>query len=250
MRQREFVLCSFFTGLTKKLPINETKEKKNEDTSEKAPKLVDSVTNHIKESLENLKKVNWEIYGDVFVLKLLLSLATAVYFSNFTLYLKFNYNASPVIIGYVTSLLTAIGSICVYYIEYIDSQYKEDNDFSERNKHMFSLLTIALIGMATAQNVSLYVTFVLPLAASISVGRLVTLKMVLSKTSDDQRASVLNVAENLKPLSSVVAPLFVGVVSELFGVTFVIYIAILLAGFGVYRSYKIKEAVSKIAKKK
>lgn len=194
--------------------------------------------------------MNWKIYGDVFALKLLLSLATAVYFSSFTLYLKSNYNASPIAIGYVTSLLTATGAICVYFIEYINGQYTEDNDFSERAKHIFSLLTVALIGMAIAQNISLYVVFVLPLAASIAVGRLVTLEMVLSKANEDQKASALNVAENLRSLSGVIAPLFVGVFSELFGVTVAIYVAISLAGFGVYRNYKIKEAINKTAKKK
>lgn len=242
----------FFTGLARKLPTNETKENKNEDApiQEIVPKLVNSVTNHFTESLEQFKKMNWEIYGDVFALKLLLSLATAVYFSNFTLYLKSNYDASPVAVGYVTSLLTATGAICVYCIEYINGQYAEDNDFSERAKHIFSLLTVALIGMAIAQNISLYVVFVLPLAASIAVGRLVTLEMVLSKTNENQKAAALNVAENLRSLSGVVAPLFVGVVSELLGVTLSIYIAISLAGFGVYRIYKIKEAVSKTAKTK
>lgn len=240
------------TGLARKLPINETKENKNEDTSFQkiAPKLVDSVTNHFIESIEQFKKVNWKTHGDVFVLKFLLALATAVYFSNFTLYLKFNYDASPVTIGYITSLLTATGAICVYYIEYINSQYEEDNDFSERTKHIFSLLTVALIGMAIAQNLALYITFVLPLAASIAVGRLITLDMVLSKTNEDQRATALNVAENLRSLSGVIAPLFVGVISELFGITVVIYIAISLAGFGVYRNNKIIKAVNKSHKKK
>lgn len=243
---------SIFTGLTRTLPNIEAKEKENEDTpmQQTAPKLMDSITNHFNESLEQFKTTNWAIYGDVFVLKLLLSLATAIYLSNFVLYLKVNYNASPVTIGYVTSLLTATNAVCLYCIEYFNGQYKNDNDFSERNKHIFSLLTVALIGMAIAQNVSLYITFVLPLAASTAVGRLVTLEMVLSKTNDHQTATAINVAENLRSLSGVVAPLFVGVVSELIGVTFVIYIAISLAGFGVYRSYKIKEAVSKIAKKK
>lgn len=243
---------SIFTELTRRLPNNEIKEKKKEDTSiqQIAPKLVDSATNHLSESLKQFKEMNWAIYGDAFILKLLLSLATAVYLSNFALYLKVNYNASPLCIGFVTSLLTATNAVCFYCVEYFNSQYNDDNDFSERTKHIFSLLTVALIGMTIAQNVSLYVTFVLPLAACTAVGRLVTLDMVVSKTNDDQKATALNVAENLRSLSGVVAPLFVGVVSELIGVTFVIYIAISLAGFGVYQSYKIKKAVSKIAKNK
>lgn len=242
----------FFTGLASKLPTNETEEKKNEDSSikEVAPKLVESVTNHINESLEQFKKVDWKIYGNVFILKALLSLATAVYFCNYALYLKINYNASPIVIGYVTSLLTATGAICVYGTEYINSIYTEDNDFSERIKHIFLLLTIALTGLAVSQNVSLYATFVLPLAASVAVGRLFSSEMVLSKANDEQKATVQSVAENLTPLFGVITPLFVGVVSELFGVTFVIYIAISLAGFGLYRSYKIKEAIRKTSKKK
>lgn len=244
------VLC--FSGLTRKLSTNETKKKKNEDPSiqEIAPKLVDSVTNHFSESVEQFKRVNWKTHGDAFVFKLLLNLATAIYFSNYAIYLRFNYDASPVAVGYVTSLLSATGAFCAYYVEYFNNQYREDNDFSARNKHVFSLLTVALIGMALAQNVSLYFTFVLPLAASTAIGRLVTLDMVLRKTNNDQRGSILNVANNFRSLSDIVAPLFVGITSELFGVSFVIYIAITLAAFGVYRSRQIKAVEANESKKK
>lgn len=215
-----------------------------------APRLVDSVTKHVTESLEHLNKVDYRISGDALVFKLLLTLATGIYFSNFAIYLRFTYNASPVAVGYVTSLLSATGAFCAYNVEYFNNQYREDNDFSQRNKHIFSLLTVALTGMAIAQDVSMYFVFVLPIAASMAIGRLVTLEMVLSKTSDDQKDSMLNVANNLRYLSDVVSPLFVGIISELFGVTFVVYVVISLAGFGIYKSHQTKSVAAKKSKNK
>ncbi|CAH0763906.1 unnamed protein product [Diatraea saccharalis] len=225
---------------TSKLSDNE--ENKREESSV-APKLIDSVKRSFGESVDDLKKVNWVVYWDVFIYRLIISLCMGMYFSSFAVFLKTEHNVSPKYLGYIIAFKGAISSFCTYFIVHINRLYKTDSNATERTFHVFLAITVAFLGMGLASTLYVYILFIIPLAVGGAVGKVTNLEMIVKKGNDEHRGSIIGAAGSVRSLSGVVTPLLSGIISEYMGVPYVIIFAAIFASIGVGISYKIRTSL-------
>ncbi|XP_060801686.1 major facilitator superfamily domain-containing protein 9 isoform X3 [Amyelois transitella] len=234
-----FFVIRGFLGLIRGLPdINATKDKKsNEITDGVSPKLLQSVTNSLKQSIDQFYQVDWSVYWDAFIFKLILSFCMAIYFSNFAIFLTTKHNATPIYIGYIISFQGIISAICTYFIGFINKLYVKDKDYSQRVSHIFLILTVSQLGMAVAPSIYVYVLFVIPFAVAGAISRIVELEMIVSKGDSERRGSVIGALGTLRSLAGVVTPLVAGFIAQYLGVTYTVLTAAFLTSIGVVHSY-------------
>lgn len=233
-----------FPGLINSLP-DITKEKKEDKKKAKVitailPKLINSLKRPIKDSFNEFYKVDWPVYGDIFLFKLLITLSMGMYFTNFGLFLKTIHTVSPKNLGYIISLQGVTGSICTYFIGHVNKLYQSDKDYTERNYHIFVIVATSLFSIALAPNVYIFTALLIPLAIASSVGRIVSLEMVMSRTNGDHRGTVIGASNSVRSLSGIVIPLVAGVINQYTGVVYTFYCAASFAAIGVVVSRRIR----------
>lgn len=185
-----------------------------------------------------LSKIPWSEYWDVFLLKALISFAMAVYFSNYSLYLKTTFELSPKYIGYVISVQGVISSVSSFFIGYINKLYSYDNDYTIRNLHMFILVGISLAGMIVSCNIYMYIACLIPLAIGSAVGRLVSLEMILTRSKGEHRGTLIGATNSVTSLSGVIAPMVAGFVGQYFGIAYGLHVSLLATLLGIALSYQ------------
>ncbi|XP_053603342.1 major facilitator superfamily domain-containing protein 9-like isoform X2 [Plodia interpunctella] len=237
-----WVIYSTNAGLIKSLPeIKKSKENKRNGTIDSvSPKLIESLTDSVKQSIDQFYKVDWTVYWDVFIFKLTISFCMGMYFSNYAIFLKTKHEAPPMYLGYIVSLQGVIGAIGSYFIGHINKLYADDVDYSQRVCHIFLALTVSLLGMAVAPSIYVYVLFVIPFALSSAVSRIVGLEIIMSKGDSERRGSVIGAMGTLRSLSGVVTPLLAGFIGQYLGITYTLLIAAFITSIGVVNSYKFK----------
>lgn len=228
-------------GLVFLLPKTKNLPKQSEKVSKKASQnIILTLWDCSKQSIAELSKLEWSKYGTIFLFQALNSFAMGVYYSNYSLYLKTQYNLSPKNIGYVISLQGVIGSVSSFFMGYINSFYGNDDDYSQRNNHVFILLSLSLLGICLSFNVFMYSLLLIPLAIGNAVGRLVTLEMVLKKSHGDHRGTLIGASNSVRSLTGVIAPMVAGLVGEFFGVSYVLYASFFSTLIGLIVSYQYK----------
>ncbi|XP_068631098.1 major facilitator superfamily domain-containing protein 9-like [Battus philenor] len=194
-----------------------------------------------KQSVVELSKIPWSEYWDVFLLKALISFAMAVYYSNYSLYLKTIYELSPKYIGYVISFQGVIASVSSFFISHINKFYYYDSNYTIRNLHMFILVGVSLTGMILATNVYIYIACLVPLAVGSAVGRLVSLEMVLTRSQGKHRGTLIGATNSVTSLSGVAAPMVAGFIGQYFGVSYGLYASLFSTLLGIALSYQYKK---------
>ncbi|CAH4031556.1 major facilitator superfamily domain-containing protein 9-like [Pieris brassicae] len=206
------------------LPQTNIKMKKtSEKLTHSKQNIFQLIYNNSKESALELSKVDWSQYWEVFVFKALLGFAMGVYYSNYALYLKTQYELSPKHIGYVISFQGIIGAVSSFLMGYINSYYPNDKDFSHRNYHVFLLLSISIFGLCMSSNIMFYSVWLIPMSIGNAVGRLVTLEMILRKSDKEHKGTLIGASNSVASLSGVLSPMAAGLIGQYLGVKYVIY---------------------------
>ncbi|XP_075971546.1 major facilitator superfamily domain-containing protein 9-like [Anticarsia gemmatalis] len=225
-------------------PIRRPSKRKAAD-EESHTNLITKLFISVRQSFVELYSIKWSIYWDVFMFKALVSFAMGVYYSNYALYLKTQYELSPKYIGYVISFQGVIGSMCSYFISFINSFYIHDKDYSIRNFHVFLLLSVALVGLILSFNVLVYCFWLIPLAIGNAIARLVTLEMVLKRSHGDHTGTLIGASNSVRSLSGVIAPMVSGLIVQYVGISYVIYASFCSTFIGVILSYGYKRKVKR-----
>lgn len=227
-----------------KVKSRRQKEKDKSHTSNiKYSNILLNVGSSLKQSVLELYTIEWSKYWNVFIFKGLVGFAMGVYYSNYALYLKTQYMLSPKYVGYVISFQGIIGSLCSYFISYINMFYKTDHDFSQRNFHVFLLLSASLLGMIMSSNVIIYILWLIPLAMGNAISRLVTLEMILKRCDSEHRGTLIGAANSVRSLSGVVAPMTAGCIGQYVGVPYVIYASFFSTFIGSIMSYNLRKNI-------
>lgn len=194
----------------------------------------------VHQSFVEMYSIQWSKYWDIFMFKALVGFAMGVYYSNYALYLQTQFDLSPKYIGYVISFQGVIGSLSSYFIDFINSFYIHDKDYSIRNFHVFLLLSFALLGLILSFNVYIYSFWLIPLAVGNAIGRLVTLEMVLKRSHGDHTGTLIGASNSVRSLSGVVAPMVTGIIAQYIGASYAIYASLCSTSLGVLLSYRHK----------
>ncbi|CAG9795171.1 unnamed protein product [Diatraea saccharalis] len=235
-------------GLAFFLPISKKHLKKKFKHTKTPTSIAQSVFSSVKETFIGLYRVKWSEFWDIFIFKALIGFAMGVYYSNYALYLKTQYELTPKYVGYVISFQGVVGSVSSFFMGFINSFYHQDTDYSLRNFHVFVLLSLSLLGLILSFHVYIYVLWLIPLAIGNAVGRLVTLEMILKRSHGDHRGTLIGASNSIRSLSGVVAPIVAGFIGQYFGVEYVIYASLCstLLGFGMAYTYRWKRKIIKI----
>lgn len=212
--------------------------------------LLHSIGRGLKQSVMELVNIDWSKYWDVFMFKVFIGFAMSVYYSNYSLYLSNSFELTSKQIGYVISFQGIIGSISSYFMGYINGLYNNDDDYINRNFHVFVLICGSFCGLLMSFNVYTYIFWLTPLAIGNAIGRLVTLEMLLKRGHNTHRGTLIGASNSVRSLTGVVAPMVAGYISQYIGLSYVIYASFIstLIGLGIsYHSlqHKIKTKKSK-----
>lgn len=200
----------------------------------------------LKQSFIELYKVEWYLYWDVFMLKALVGFAMGVYYSNYALYLKTQFDLSPKYVGSVISFQGVVGSLSSFFMGYINNFYHSDKDYSQRNFHVFLLMSISLFGLIISINVYMYILWLIPLAIGNAIGRLVTLEMVLKRSHGEHRGTLIGASNSVRSLSGVVAPMVAGMIGQFIGIPYVVYASLFSTTIGLVMSYCYRSKTVKV----
>ncbi|XP_011561284.3 major facilitator superfamily domain-containing protein 9 [Plutella xylostella] len=237
------------SGLVTLLPNTITQEKPAEKKTGTSS-VLQNITVSAKQSFLQLYSVSWSQYWDVFLLKALVSFAMGVYYSNYSVYLQYQYNLGIKYVGYIISFQGTIGFIASYFMGNINALYKTDSDYTQRNFHVFLILSVSIIGIVLSFNVYLYIICLIPLAIGNAIGRLVTLEMILSRSKGEHRGMLIGASNSTRSLTGVVAPMAAGLIGHYLDVTFVIYVSLFSTMLGCVLSYSLTKKAERLKKVK
>lgn len=234
------------TGLVYILPKAIKRKTRRKSSNVLTENLLQFVSSSIKQSFVELYNIEWSRFWDVFLLKGLVGFAMGVYYSVYALYLKTQYDLSPKYVGYIISFQGVVGSFSSYFIGFINSFYNHDTDYSQRNFHLFLLMTVSLVGLILSFNVYVFTIWLIPLAVGNAMGRLITLEMVLKRSHGDHRGTLIGASNSVRSLSGVLAPMVAGFIGQFMGVSYVIYASLVATTMGVIMSYQINRKRLKV----
>uniref|UniRef100_A0A2A4J523 Major facilitator superfamily (MFS) profile domain-containing protein n=1 Tax=Heliothis virescens TaxID=7102 RepID=A0A2A4J523_HELVI len=230
-----FIVLRLVNGLPEL--FNEKKED-NSEPEKKSPKLYDSITDTYKQSINNIYSIDWNKYWDIFLFKLILSTSIGLYYSNFSSFLETHHETSAGYHGYIGTCQGIISTIILETVSYSNKVYRNDTDYSQRIFHVFLVIVLSFVGLALVPNIYLYAALVVPKAMYFSLGRMVTLNVLWSRSEESNRGALIGLLHNVGALSSVVTPLISGVINHYLGVSFVFYTGAILASVGLVLSYQ------------
>ncbi|XP_038220184.1 major facilitator superfamily domain-containing protein 9-like [Zerene cesonia] len=233
-------------GCVNMLPKTSIKIKKNAAKKNPEHNFLQLIYFNSKQSVEELTKVEWSQYWDMFIFKALLGFSMGVYYSNYALYLKTQYDLTPKHVGYVISLQGIIGAVSSFSMGYINSYYPNDQDFSVRNYHVFLLLSISILGLCLSYNIFIYTLWLVPMSIGNAVGRLVTLEMILRKKDKEHKGTLIGASNSIASLSGVLSPMAAGLIGHYLGVKYVIYASLSSNVLALVLSYRYKSRHQKV----
>ncbi|XP_022919322.2 major facilitator superfamily domain-containing protein 9-like [Onthophagus taurus] len=206
--------------------------------------LIKGINLEMKKSVEILKKINWKIYWDAFLIRFLFGITTSFFHSNQSLYLKEKHNLSQLYIGYTISFFSIIGVLTSLTLGWItETFYKNDTNCLQRLFHSFVILSISCLGFYLAPNLIVFYTFLIPFGITTALVRIVSMEMMLTKSGKEEKGSLSGASNSIMSISRFFTPLMSGVVGDFFGEESVMFFAFVPAIIGSIVCYKLLSKV-------
>lgn len=202
------------------------------------PSLLQSLVDPLKESVNEFYKVDWPIFWDLFLYKMLMALTMGLYFSNFSMFLKTEHDVSPKGVGYIVAFQGVVGALSNFLIGYINKLYIKDTDYTQRILHIFIIMTLSLIGLAAVPNIYMYVAILVPKSVCGSVARVVSLEMTTSRSNPTQKGAIMGATNSVKSMTGVITPIIGGIIAQYIGLRYAFYVAAFVNFIGVIVSYR------------
>lgn len=242
MKRAQYVVIihvNYFSVLAMCLPnIENIRQTKRATEPEHSESLLHSIGRSLKQSVMDLRNIDWSTYWDIFLLKAFIGFAMSIYYSNYSLYLSSTFELTRKQIGYIISFQGIVGSVSSYFMGFINSLYNNDNNYVIRNFHVFVLICGSFCGLLLSFNFYIYILWLIPLAIGNAIGRLVTLEMLLNRGHNTHRGTLIGASNSVRSLTGVVAPMIAGYISEYVGLSYVIYASFFSTLIGLVISYR------------
>uniref|UniRef100_A0A1B6DTI1 Major facilitator superfamily (MFS) profile domain-containing protein n=1 Tax=Clastoptera arizonana TaxID=38151 RepID=A0A1B6DTI1_9HEMI len=199
-------------------------------------RTVEQVYNIKKESvLSNLKElfsIEWKLYWDVLILKLLLSLSMSLFYSNYALTIEENFDVSPKIIGYTNSFQSFVSAVsCLLSTKFLKIYYT-NKSYYLKLFHSFFILSLSFLCLGFVPNITIFVLCLVPLCTSSSLLRIMTTEVLLERAMPDQRGSLLGSENTIASIAYLIGPSLSGFCRDQFGPICVSILSVLLTGIG------------------
>ncbi|NXE50950.1 MFSD9 protein, partial [Casuarius casuarius] len=162
--------------------------------------------------LKRIKVVACSDLWDIFLVRLLMSVAILLYYSNFGLALEERFGVKPKFTGYLLSYSSTLGALAGCLLEPITRLYQHNTYTILLHS---SILTCTLILLySSALNVWTVIFSSTFLAFSTTVGRTCITDLELSLGGNEASGMVLGVGQSVTSVGRVVAPLLSGIAQE------------------------------------
>ncbi|XP_076059842.1 major facilitator superfamily domain-containing protein 9-like isoform X3 [Oratosquilla oratoria] len=159
-----------------------------------------------------VKEINWDIFGEIFMIRFLLSFSALVYRSNFSLLIDQNFGASPKIIGYLISFQGIISALAGFSTGAVSRYY---GNSKQELFHSSVLLTTSLFLLTVAPSLTLLLLCLVPLCVGSAVIRVSTTSLIVSSCDPLQIGSVTGFSQSITSISRMMTPLIAGITQEI-----------------------------------
>ncbi|KGL72818.1 Major facilitator superfamily domain-containing protein 9, partial [Tinamus guttatus] len=162
--------------------------------------------------LKRIKGIACSDLWDIFLVRLLMSIAVLLYYSNFGLALEERFGVKPKFTGYLISYSSTLGALSGFLLEPITRLYQHNTYTILLHS---SILTCTLILLyASALNVWTVILSSTFLAFSTAVGRTCITDLELSLGGNQARGALLGAGQSVTSVGRIVAPLLSGIAQE------------------------------------
>ncbi|XP_046583357.1 LOW QUALITY PROTEIN: major facilitator superfamily domain-containing protein 9-like [Haliotis rubra] len=186
-----------------------------ETSPDKSPKSLKSTSGgysfNIKEMVRSFRAINWDNLWDLFLIKFLGGFSVILFRSSFSLMSQSEFEASPRIIGYLTSYSGAVSTLCGLFVGRLAKYY--DND-GKLYFHMVVLEVVTLFSLTVSPNLVWIAVLLCPLSIVTSVMRVMATALTIHKGRDQDRGALMGFSQSIMSIARMLAPFVGGVAME------------------------------------
>lgn len=216
----------------------EKKAKKTENTT-----VLNKAYSELSKTFLNLKLVNWEIFWDLFVLKVLLESAAMMFHSSFGPYMMLNFQLSQKQFGYTLALYALSGVVFSILTEHIKSKfYSDDVSGKKRTYHGLLVMAVSLLTIPMSNSYWAFLTILVVLSSVRPLIDSAATELLLQRTTKDDKGVIMGSYESLMSVAGLIVPLLSGIIIDLWGISSAILCATLPIFASLYVTTKMKES--------
>lgn len=225
-----------FAGMGLLLPDSiPTKHDKKEKDKTVQLGLVGSVHQEFAKVANNFKAINWETYWDLFLLKFVMEISFQCFYASFGLVLAAQFSMTQKQIGYMLAMHAFL--FVVFNPLYATAKiklYSSDKSGIARIRHAFLLLAVTFIGFIFAPNWLIYCFFIVPLSAVRVLADTTFTEILVLRTGETDKGTVMGTFESLISLSAFTTPLILGLATDIWGYYAPSVIALIPSSISIY----------------
>ncbi|XP_074011815.1 major facilitator superfamily domain-containing protein 9 [Numenius arquata] len=162
--------------------------------------------------LTRIKGIACSDLWDIFLVRLLMSVAILLYYSNFSLALDERFGVKPLFAGYLMSYSSALGVLAGCLLGPITRLYQHNTYRILLHSSTFTCMLILLY--ASALSIWMVVLSSTFLAFSTTIGRTCIIDLELTIGGNEASGTLLGVGQSVTSVGRIVAPLLSGIAQE------------------------------------
>lgn len=162
--------------------------------------------------LKRIKGIACSDLWDIFLVRLLMSVAILLYYSNFTLALEERFGVKPLFAGYLMSYSSALGVLAGCLLGPITRLYHHNT--YRLLLHSSTLTCMLILLYASALSIWMVILSSTFLAFSTTIGRTCIIDLELTVGGNEASGTLLGVGQSVTSVGRIVAPLLSGISQE------------------------------------
>lgn len=162
--------------------------------------------------LKRIKGIACSDLWDIFLVRLLMSVAILLYYSNFSLALEERFGLKPLFAGYLISYSSALGVVAGCLLGPITRLYQHNT--YRILLHSSSLTCTLILLYASAQSIWMVILSSTFLAFSTTIGRTCIIDLELTIGGNEGSGTLLGVGQSVTSVGRILAPLLSGIAQE------------------------------------
>ncbi|KFP34030.1 Major facilitator superfamily domain-containing protein 9, partial [Colius striatus] len=162
--------------------------------------------------LKRIKEIACSDLWDIFLVRLLMSVAILLYYSNFSLALEERFGVKPLLTGYLLSYSSALGVLAGCLLGPITRLYEHNTYRILLHSSTFTCTLILLY--ASALSIWMVILSSTFLAFSTTIGRTCIIDLELTIGGNEASGTLLGVGQSVTSVGRIVAPLLSGIAQE------------------------------------
>ncbi|KAM9171434.1 major facilitator superfamily domain-containing protein 9 isoform 2-T2 [Pangshura tecta] len=162
--------------------------------------------------LKRIKSIACSDLWDIFLVRLLMSVAVMLYYSNFVLAIEERFGVKPKLTGYLISYSSTLGALAGFSLGPITRLYQH-NSYALL-LHSTALTCVLIMLYSTAFSIWMVILSSTFLAFSTTVGRTCITDLELTLGGNQASGTLIGVGQSVTSVGRIIAPLLSGIAQE------------------------------------